>query len=140
MKTKTRKPRLLTAETCAELAAALVRFRQRCGMDQKITAQHVGVCLRTVKRWERGLAVPDPVRLSLLARFLEITSTEYMGLRRLALGLPANDVQPWQDTGTRAARFLPPESTLQPLGHPDSVADMPEPPAAPQPRFYGYWG
>ena len=68
--------------------------REELGLDQAELGSRVGVGQQTVSRWETGLAVPRPSRLTGLAEVLGLES-EY--LHRLAGYLPADRSSPAAD-------------------------------------------
>lgn len=62
--------------------------REELGFDQAELAGKLGVSQQTVSRWERGLALPRPVRLREVAQALDLDAAR---LQRFAGYLPEKE-------------------------------------------------
>ncbi len=62
--------------------------REELGLGQEQLADELGVSQQTVSRWEKGLALPRPSRVSDLAALLDLDGAH---LHRLAGYLPEED-------------------------------------------------
>ncbi len=76
-------------EDAVSLLGETVRLRrEERGLGQVQLADTLGVSQQTVSRWEKGLALPRPNRVTDLARVLEVDATH---LARLAGYLPTEE-------------------------------------------------
>jgi transcriptional regulator with XRE-family HTH domain len=53
--------------------------REEVGLSQKELADRLGVSQQTVSRWESGTAIPQPERLSALAKLLDMEEERLLG-------------------------------------------------------------
>lgn len=71
---------------CADVGQVLGASRRACGLSQRHLAQHMGVTVRTVKRWERGVCLPQGAKQLYLFAYLEIPLQSVLQLKVKSAG------------------------------------------------------
>ena len=77
-------------EVYLTFAAGVRNNRKTLGLSQAATALRLGICSRTVRRWERGLSLPVPKTLALLRSLGFVRQRDMIRLHRASIGLPAD--------------------------------------------------
>ena len=57
----------------------IAQLRREMGLTQKCVAEKLGVCAKTVSKWEKGLSVPDAEMLQKIADVLESDVSQLLG-------------------------------------------------------------
>ena len=58
------------------------KLRQKAMLTQEAVAEHLGVTVQAISKWERGGGYPDITMLPVLARFYGISTDELLGMKK----------------------------------------------------------